>query len=159
MAMNNPRREDLPDPGLDRLLDAAARDLRQYTDHGWARARGSLLTALATAVRPGRPVLARHPHGEFHVSTTVLRGVLRQALAEEDGGTLLSVAFDVDEHDLLTAVTAEVSARFGTPLIPAAERLRSTAREAVRGALGEVTPTEDAIRVHVVFTDVHRARD
>lgn len=159
MAMNDPRPDDLPDPGLSRLLDAAARDLRQYTDHGWARARGPLLTALAAAVRPGRPVLARHPHGEFHVSTTVLRGVLRRALAGDDGGTLLGVAFDVDERDRLTAVTAEVSARFGSPLIPTADQLRSTAREAVRGALGEVTPAEDAIRVHVVFTDVHRARD
>jgi CRP-like cAMP-binding protein len=159
MAMNDPRPDDLPDPGLSRLLDTAARELRQHTDHGWARARGSLLTALAAAVRPGRPVLARHQHGEFHVSTTVLRGVLRRALAEEDDGTLLGVAFDVDERDRLAAVTAEVSARFGSPLIPTAERLRSTTREAVHAALGEGTPAEDAIRVHVVYTDVHRARD
>ncbi|WP_380174030.1 hypothetical protein ACFEMC_04545 [Kineococcus sp. DHX-1] len=147
------RRED----GLD-VLAAATAALRRHTPDGWTAVRGDLLSLARRAHRPSAPVRGRHDLGDYLVATDVLVVALRQAVATVHDVAVTAVHCATGEDAVLSGVTVEVTALFGTHLPTAGQAAHSAIATALVEVLGTLSPPTEHVVVHVHVGDVVASR-
>jgi uncharacterized alkaline shock family protein YloU len=135
-------------------LDRAATTLRQHTDRGWVVIRENLFARALAVFRPSAPVRGRHPAGEFFVAADVLVACVREALDAVPHAGGVRVHCTTDDHHDVEAVTAEIVALYGTPLLPLAQEVRDRVAAALSQALGLVAEQVRDVPIDVGVTDV-----
>ncbi|KAE8765474.1 hypothetical protein [Georgenia thermotolerans] len=135
-------------------LDRAATTLRQHTDRGWVAIRENLFARALAVFRPSAPVRGRHPAGEFYVAADVLVACVRDALDAVTRAGAVRVHCTTDDRQDLEAVTAEVVALYGTPLLPLAQDVRDQVATALSAALGLAPERVRELPIHVGIADV-----
>jgi hypothetical protein len=144
------------EPTRPTLLTAAANGLRRRADERWVEIADRITAAALAATRRSVPVRARTPGGgEIRIAEQVLVAYLRHAL---DGGlpraATTAVTVDVEGRDTFAGVVIQLSVRYGTPLLPLADRARAIAAQALTDLLGSVEPHVDVRTMHVHIADV-----
>jgi hypothetical protein len=136
------------------LLAEATAALRRHTPDGWTAVREDLLALARRAHRASAPVRGRHDLGDYLVATEVLVSSLRRAVAALPDVAVTAVHCATGEDDVLTGVTVEVAALFGTHLPSAGEEVHATLAATLRDLLGRLSPPAERVRVHVHVGDV-----
>lgn len=139
--------------GLD-VLAAATAALRRHTPDGWTEVRGDLLALARRAHRPSAPVRGRHDLGDYLVATDVLVVALRRAVATVPDVAVTAVHCATTEDSVLSGVTVEVAALFGTHLPTAGEAAHAAIGTALVEVLGTLSPPAEQVVVHVHVGDV-----
>lgn len=145
------------DPGRAGIRDAVARAtqlLRQHTDAGWSAIEDDVLFRALNAFRPSSPVRGRHDLGDFLVASDVVVARLRRVIDDVPGGAAQRITCSTDTHDELDAVTVELIAAYGTPLLVLAGRVHAAARATLVDLLGVLAPAAEQIHTHVHIDDV-----
>jgi hypothetical protein len=137
-----------------RLLDQAARTLREHTDSGWVALRDNVVATAVRAFRPSAPVRGRLDGGDLLVASTVLVSHVRVAVAQVAEAAALRITCTTAPDDDLDRLTVEVVALYGTPLVPLAGRVRAAAAEAVAATLGLAASPLHRVVVDVSVQDV-----
>ena len=138
----------------DDAVDRAATTLRQHTDRGWVAIRENLFARALAVFRPSAPVRGCHPAGEFFVAADVVVGCVRDALGAVARAGAVRVHCTTDDRHDLEAVTAEVVALYGTPLLPLAQDVRDRVAAALSQALGLAPERVRDLPIHVGVIDV-----
>jgi len=90
-----------------------------------------------------------------HVSQQVVVGYLRDAVDAVDDCEVVTIRVDSD-GDVCTGVVIALAVRYGTPLIPLADRVRERAEGRLQELLGPVAPPVTVAHLHVHVVDVTR---
>ena len=106
------------------------------------------------AFRPSEPVRGRHQHGDFFVASDVLVTRLRQAVDTIAQGATTRITCATDDEHLLTDLTIQIIAAYGTPLLALATQFHDVAARTLVTELGELAPDSSAVHTHVHIADV-----
>jgi len=140
-----------------RLRDAVARAtqlLRQHTDAGWSAIEDNILSQAMNAFRPSSPVRGRHSLGDFFLTSDIVVARLRHVIDDVPGAAAQRITCSTDTDDELDAVTIELIAAYGAPLVNLAARVHAVARDCLVDLLGVLAPTAEQIHTHVHIDDV-----
>lgn len=138
----------------DDMLTEAARMMRRHTDAGWTAMRPGLLDRARRAFRPSAAVRGRHEFGDFFVRADLLVSQLRVAVDAVDGARTADVICATGDDNVLTEVTVQIAADFGSYLPGLAIAVHAAAYATVTGLLGELAPPASAVRTHVHIGDI-----
>jgi hypothetical protein len=142
------------DPHRDDLLTQATELLRQHTEAGWTAISANVLRRAFAALRPSEPVRGRHDLGDFFVASTVIVSRLHHAIDTIPNAAATRIACTTDDQQHLTDVTIEVIAAYGTHLVTVADHIHHVATDTLRGILGDLAPTGNAVHTHVHIGDI-----
>jgi hypothetical protein len=166
--VNDVSDRDITDGGADRngtgadrtparVRDTVARAtqlLRQHTDAGWSAIEDNVLSRALNAFRPSSPVRGRHDLGDFFLASDVVVGGLRRVIDDVPGAAAQRITCSTADDDVLDAVTIELIAAYGAPLLVLAGRVHSVARDCLVDLLGALAPAAEQIHTHVHIGDV-----
>ncbi len=141
------------------LVGAAALALREHAGRRWVEVADRVRRQALRATRSSPPVAAMAPGGPVQVSEQVLVAQVRDALAHLRGARVEDIEVHTDAGGRYAGVVLVVSAEYGVPLLPVADRLRAAAVDRLRTVLGPVTPPVDVQTLQVHVDDVHRPGD
>lgn len=145
-----------PDPaaaGQD-LLAQATQSSREHTDQRWVQISDRVLTRALQATRSSLPVRAQAASGTVRVSEQVLVAYLHEAVKTVADVRIHDIVISTDGVDTYAGVTIAVSARFGVPLIPLADTVRSLATDRLIELLGPIAPPVTVASMHVHVQDI-----
>jgi len=140
-----------------RTRDTVARAthlLRQHTDAGWSAIQDNVLFRALNAFRPSAPVRGRHDLGDFFVASDVVVARLRRVIDDVPDAAAQRITCSTDDRDELDAVTIELIAAYGAPLVDLARRVHAVARDCLDDLLGALSPAAEQIHSHVHIGDV-----
>jgi hypothetical protein len=158
MTPNDPSRTAVePAPPGQSALDAATASLREHVDDRWVEISDRVLSKALTTTRRSLPVQAHTDLGPVLVSEQVLVAYVRAAIAVVDGATPTDIIISADLSHRYTGLTIEVTAEYGQPLLPIADRIRNLAEATLTELLGGVIPAVTVTAMHVHVADVSRA--
>lgn len=146
------------------VLRSAAGRLREHVDERWVEVADLVLSRVATATRPSRPLCALSGGGHFHLAEQVFVSYLRASIDQVADCEVLRVTVqtrppdpDVSEGsaaEVCTGVLVELAVRYGTVLIPLADTVRRVAREQIAQLLGPMASEVSVAAMHVHMADV-----
>lgn len=137
-------------------LEQATRALRDHVDQRWVEISDRVLATALTVTRRSLPVLAQAPGGPVHVSEQVLVTYLRDAVSVVADARIEEILIATGDAGTYTGVTISISARYGMPLLPIADRIRDLATARLQNILGPIAPPVTVTTMHVHIADVHR---
>lgn len=137
-----------------RLLAEATDALRVHTPSGWRAVRADLLELARNAHRSSVPVRGEHELGEFLLAGDVVSAGLRAAVDGVPDATATSVSLRTDTEHRVEKVTVEVAALFGAHLPTTAAQVRRAVTAQLADLLGDLSPGEGGVDVHVHVGDV-----
>lgn len=141
------------------VLARAAEGMREITDDGWVRVRGSVLARVLRTVRPTRHVIGRHAYGAFTVASGVLVSQVRDAVDGHDERVrVLDVRCATDDQGYLESVGIAVSVLFGSRIARVTASTRAVTAERISRTIGTDFPL-DRVIVDLHVADVHPSAD
>lgn len=141
--------------GGDHVLRDAAVLLRERSDQRWVEISDRVLAKALRATRRSHPVRALAPGGPVLVSEQVLVAHLREAIdGQVPGSAVERIHVEVDGRDTFAGVIIEVTAQYGEPLLPIADRIHALATAELTTVLGPVVAQVSVRATHVHFSDV-----
>lgn len=140
--------------GTTGTLARAASVLRAHVDDRWVEVGDSLVARALSASRPSQPVRGATAAGLFAISEQVLVSYLRDSLDAVPDCQVSRIVLDCDAEEGCTGVVVELVVRFGSPLIPLADRIRERAEGRLRELLGPYAPPARLTEMHVHVSDV-----
>lgn len=157
MAMNSehPESPAFVDAETEATLSAAAAALRDHIDHRWVEVADAITSRALTASRPSWPVRAQAPGGPLQVAEQVLVAYLRDSIDPIADCEVVNIQVETD-GDHCTGVVIAAAVRYGTELIPLADRVRQVAECRLEELLGSVVPPVTVSMIHVHVSDVTR---
>lgn len=138
----------------DDVLGQATQLMRQHTDAGWTAISANILHRALHAFRPSAPVRGRHDLGDFFIASDVLVSQLRQSIDTIPGAAATHITCTTGDNHQLDAITIQVIAAYGTPLLTLADHVHQLAAHILAQQLGELAPTDQAIHTHVHINNV-----
>jgi hypothetical protein len=139
------------DPGL----EAVAQALRQHTDARWVEISDRVRSRALQSTRGSLPVRAQAPGGPVRVSEQVLISYLRDALANVPGSRVQDITVSTEGVDTYVGLGLYISARYGSPLLPIADRLRTLAASRLGELLGTIAPPPTVTTMHVHVEQIY----
>lgn len=137
----------------EQVLRSAASQLREHVDGRWVEIADAVVARALAASRPSWPVLAQAGGGPVRVTEQVLVTYLRDSLAAVDGCETVAISVRTDD-EVCTGLVIAVAARYGTVLVPLADRVRTVAESTLARLLGPVSPPVTVEQMHVHVSDV-----
>ena len=137
------------------MLRAAASELRHQVNHRWVEIADAVVSRALTASRPSWPVRAQASGGPVQVAEQVLVSYVRGSIDTIADCEVVHIQVRTD-GDACTGVVIAVAVRFGTPLIPLADRVRQRAERRLSQLLGPVIPPVTVTDMHIHVADVTR---
>ncbi len=154
----NPGHPESPAPldaGAEATLRAATTALRDHIDRRWVEVADAVVSRALTASRPSWPVRAQAPGGPLQIAEQVLVAYLCDSIDSIADCEVANVHVDTD-GDRCTGVVIALAVRYGTALIPLADRVRQVAEMRFEELLGSVVPPVTVSMMHVHVADVTR---
>ncbi|MBA2638416.1 MAG: hypothetical protein H0U77_00150 [Nocardioidaceae bacterium] len=146
---------DLLDPEGRAMLRSAASALSTHVDERWVEVADALVSRALTTSRPSPPVRASATSGSVLVTEQVLVSHLRASMDPFPECETVAITIETDGDSCTGAVIA-LAVRFGTELIPLADRVRAVVEDQLGRLLGPVVPPVTVSSVHVHVDDVTR---
>ena len=143
-----------PHEPRDAPTSAAVAALRDHADQRWVQISDRVLTRSLAVTRQSFPVRAASSGGAVNVSEQVLIAGVREALDGIPDATPTDIQISTDQHSRYTGVQITITARYGQPILPAADLIRERAQHALSDLLGPVTPTVTVSTMHVHVGDI-----
>ena len=145
----------LRDERLAAALRASAGRLGQQADQRWVEVVDDVVAQALTATRRSLPLWAVAPGGPVQVSEQVVVAYLRETVdAATADAAALDISLRVEGRDRLAGVVVQLVARYGEPLLPVADRVRTLVEARLRELLGPVDTPVTVQAMHVHFADV-----
>ena len=142
-----------PDTGA--FIDLARRALNDHADRRWVEVAPRVLSTALRATRRSMPVRAHAPGGTVHVSEQVITAYLRDALDGHASGTAVAgIQINIAGQDTFTGVLIELIVQYGTPILPAADRIRAQAATVLLELLGPAATAIEVQTSHIHVSDV-----
>lgn len=141
-------------PAQDANIRDAADMMRAQADERWVEISDRVLEKALRVTRRSMPVRAQSAGGQVNVSEQVLITGVRQALEPVMGAIPTDIRVHTDERHRYTGVLICVTADYGSPILPAADDIRSRTELALTTLLGRVTPPVTVSTMHVHVNDV-----
>lgn len=139
----------------DARWDAAIAASRANADARWVQISDRVRARALQVTRRSLPVTAQAPGGPVHVSEQVLVTYLRDALSGVPGARVDDITIAVGANDTYAGTTVFISAQYGEPQLPIADRLRDLAAARLHDLLGDITPPVTVTTMEVHVDDVH----
>lgn len=138
-------------PSTDPGLEAGAQALRHHADARWVEVSDRVRSRALQSTRRSLAVRAQAPGGPVRLSEQVLISYLRDALANVPGSRVQDITISTEGVDTYVGLGLYISARYGSPLLPIADTLRTLAASRLGELLGTVAPpvTVSTMHVHV----------
>lgn len=137
-------------------LRAATAALRDHINTRWVEIADAVVSRALTASRPSWPVRAQASGGPLQIAEQVLVAYLCDSIDPIADCEVINIQIETDGGDRCTGVVIALATRYGTALIPLADRVRQVAERRLQELLGPVQPPVTVSMMHVHVADVSR---
>lgn len=148
------------DPEAQELLRTAAGGLRARVEPRWVEVADAVVSRVLATDMPSWPVLAQvgdpaTGDGLVHVGDRVLIAHLRDSIDSMTDCEVVTIQVHTT-GDVCTGIVITLAVRFGTELLPLADRVRARAEQRLGQLLGPTVPRVSVRDLHVHVADVTR---